>query len=174
MTGRRILALVGGAIALGVAVAALASIAAAAGDAISVTARPGRSGGVDFSGAPAEQQPACIVAIGGVVLFSAETVEHANTVRDGLIHVAGRDSVTFTAGDYTATVTFAYHGQGRPDVHGEVIVITPVDVDLVSSTTGDVVRTTWRFWGGANVGDFGLATFSLGLPNYTDVTCRGA
>jgi hypothetical protein len=157
-----------------VAMSAAASVEAAASD-VSVTVRSSRGGSADWSRAPLEQQPACIVAIGGLVTWSAEGVEHANALPGGLVNISGSDRVTFTAGDYTATVNFSYHGQRQPDPpFGEVVVITRVDVDLVSSTTGDVVRTTWRFYNGANVGDFGLAPFSLALPNYTDVTCRDA
>jgi hypothetical protein len=138
----------------------------------SVTVRGGRGGGIDFNFAPPDQQPACLIAIGGIVNFSADVVEHANRLTGDVINVAGNDRVEFTAGDYTASVAFSYSGTGVPNPNGEVLITTPIDVDLVSPT-GDVVPTTWSFSAGANViPDFGLVPFSLALPNYTDVTCR--
>jgi hypothetical protein len=80
--------------------------------------------------------------------------------------------VDFTAGDYTATAKFTYEGIGSPDANAEVIVTAPVDVDFVSSKSPNVVRTTFRFEAGANVGDAGILPWSLALQKYTDITCR--
>lgn len=139
-----------------------------------VTARYTRGGGIDFSSAPPDQQPPCLMAIGGVVNWTAKTLEHANANSDGTYGVWGNDRVDFTAGEYTASVNFTYQGSGVPDANGEVITSSTVNVDFVSKTTPGVIKTTFRFLAGAIVGEpFGVATFSLaGPPNYSDVVCR--
>jgi len=153
---------------------AFVGVAIAASDSSTVTVQ-GKGGqqGVDLNFAPVDQQPACLIAIGGFLTFTYDQVAHANQQADGSINVWGNDRMAFTVGNYTASANFSYSGNGFPDANNEVLVTTLVNVDFTSATTPGVVKTTFRFTSGAQaVPGLGLAPFSAALPFYTDIVCR--
>jgi len=137
-----------------------------------VTAQASLAATVDFTLATSDQQPACLMAMGGVVSWTGYYVAHAQRLSENLVRVWGDNEVGFIAGDYIATASFTYEGTGSTDADMEVVVGAPVHVDFVSRKTGNVIATTFRFEGGANAGGSRLLPWSLALQKYTDVTCR--
>jgi len=155
-----------------ITVALFAGGALATSSGSTVTAQASLDATIDFTLAPPDQQPTCLMAIGGIVSWTGDYLAHASPLPGDLVRVWGDAAVDFTAGDYTATAKFTYDGISTPDANAEVIVMAPVDVDFVSSKSPDVVKTIFRFEAGANVGDSGILPWSLALQKYMDITCR--